>query len=97
MNNAFVWLISLIAGVTIGLGYFGGLWWTVQRLPHVHRGWHLYFGSLILRTTLALVAFFWLLRWNQWQAVGGAMLGFLAARIVLIALLRPSPSRLMQG
>ena len=33
MDNSIVYMSGFIAGIIAGLYYFGGLWWTVQKVP----------------------------------------------------------------
>lgn len=33
MDNSLVYIGGFIAGIISGLYYFGGLWWTVQKVP----------------------------------------------------------------
>jgi F1F0 ATPase subunit 2 len=81
--------IAFLCGTLLGVLYFGGLWWTVQRLPTSHHFWRLYFGSVILRTLLVLSCLYLLLQSCGWQSLAVSMLGFVTARMVLLMYLSP--------
>jgi F1F0 ATPase subunit 2 len=77
-------LLAALAGVALGLVYFGGLWWTVRRLqiwrqPH----WAL-LASFVVRAGLVLPVFV-LLALRGALPLVFALLGFLAARFALQA------------
>jgi F1F0 ATPase subunit 2 len=81
--------IALLAGASIGLFYFGGLWWTVRRLPRSPNPVLWSFGSFWIRMTISLVAFY--------SVMGGrperlliSVLGFTMVRIVLVRRLKPA-------
>ncbi|MCA8999533.1 MAG: ATP synthase subunit I [Planctomycetaceae bacterium] len=76
-----------ILGAVLGLMYFGGLWWTVKRLPHRQHPYVLLVASFMIRITMLLLAF-WLMVQISWQALAMAMIGFLSARQVLLFRMR---------
>ena len=81
--NEIVWLLpSLVAGILLGVIFFAGLWWTVQKgLVSAHPAlWFL--GSLLIRTTLT-VAGFYLVAAGSWQKLVACLLGFLLIRLIL--------------
>ncbi|MGC9320018.1 MAG: ATP synthase subunit I [Armatimonadota bacterium] len=72
---------GLAAGVAMGLAYFAGLWWTVQRLPGARRPVLVWATSAILRAAAATGVFLLLLTWGTVQLVAG-VLGFIGARML---------------
>jgi F1F0 ATPase subunit 2 len=82
-------MIPLLAGAALGWVYFQALWATVAQLPVRRRPGLWIAGSLILRLGLVLGAFVWLARWGSWPALVAGLLGFIAARTVLVRCLRP--------
>jgi F1F0 ATPase subunit 2 len=77
---------ALLAGAGIGWLYFHGLWWTVRALsqrPHPAARVAI---SLLLRVALAAAGFVLLARAGGWPALVAALLGFLAARTVIVRL-----------
>ena len=59
MSNAFDYLFALAAGVALGLAFFGGLWWTVQRVSRGNRAAWLFPLSSLVRTVVLLAGFWW--------------------------------------
>ena len=86
---------AVCAGILLGGLYFGGLWWTVGRMPHVRHPFNLYFGSLIVRLAIVLTAFYGVLSYSGWPQLVAALMGFVAARVLLIRLIGRAPSGAM--
>jgi F1F0 ATPase subunit 2 len=80
MSLSWVLLGGLAAGLLLGLLFFGGLWWTTQRLPASPRPALLLLGSFSLRVVLVGAGFFLLALWD-WPAVLAAVVGFTLLRI----------------
>jgi len=81
-------IISIFAGLGLGLFYFGGLWWTVQRLPSAKHPALLNVSSFVLRTAAVMVVFFFISA-GDWKRTIGCMTGFLIARFIIIRHLMP--------
>lgn len=75
------------AGALAGLVYFGGLYWTVRRLPTTQRPWLLYGTSAVLRLILLLAACYGVLMWLGTLGAAGFLGGALLARVALVLLL----------
>jgi F1F0 ATPase subunit 2 len=82
MPYLFLLLFSLLAGGAIGLFYFGGLWWTVRRMPDAQTPVILLMGSFMLRSVVAVTAFY--LVAADWVTLVTAVIGFLIARFALV-------------
>ena len=82
------WLLSLAAGLGLGGAYFGGLWWTVRRLPRARRPALLTLASLVVRLALLLGGLY-AVTGGDWRALAAALLGFVLARAVLVRRLGP--------
>lgn len=78
--------LSILFGGLLGLGYFGGLWWTVRRVRNVEGSTALLLGSFLVRSVFALGGFYLILRWmdGHWEMVALSLLGFLGVRLVLV-------------
>ena len=74
----------LAIGFLAAMLYFGGLWWTVSRLPGVRHpnGW--YFGSLLIRFALLMAMFIVILRVAGGAAGLASLVGFLAGRLIMV-------------
>jgi F1F0 ATPase subunit 2 len=74
---------GLLLGAVLGLGFFGGLWYTLQHLPRARHPAALALASLTVRLALAVLGFYLVLRMAAIAGVMGAVVGFLIARIAL--------------
>ena len=79
---------ALVAGLALGLLYYGGLWLTVRRLPQSSHPGPLFLSSFVLRTVVAMAGLFVIAR-ASWIPLALAMVGFLVVRIVLVRRLGP--------
>ena len=84
-------LISLAAGTLLGAVYFGGLWWTVARLPRSRYPWLLVPLSALLRTIFVLAGM-WLVgiqfaETNQLMRLAVCLFGFLISRFFITRLI----------
>lgn len=73
--------ISLVIGAIVGMGYFAGLWITVQKLPQAKRPVVLWAVSALLRAAGATAIFVVLMGWGALNLVAGGI-GFLGARVL---------------
>ena len=96
MSGLIFLIVACIAGVGLGLFYFGGLWLTVRRLPDSRGPALLFLGSFVGRTALTLLGFFFVMN-GHWQRMLACLAGFLIARQVLIARLRPDRAATLPG
>ncbi len=87
MNETLVLVFALVAGVLLGAIFFGGLWWTVQKGVSSKRPALWFFGSLLLRTSIALVGFYFFAR-GHWERLLVCLLGFAMARLIVMRLTR---------
>lgn len=92
MHDLLPLAVSLVTGVVLGAMFFGGLWWTVVRGVSSPRPALCFFGSKLLRTTLALGGFYLVggVRWERWLL---CLLGFVVARLIIARLTRPPAQR----
>jgi len=80
--NWFYYILSFLAGALLGAFFFGGLWWTVQKITGSGRPYLLSVISFFVRTAVVLAGFYFLLSIG-WPHLLAALFGFLAARTVL--------------
>jgi F1F0 ATPase subunit 2 len=74
--------LPLLAGIALGLFFFGGLWWTVRKGTVAANPSLWFFGSFMLRTGVALYGFY-LISAGDWRRLLAALAGFVLARIAL--------------
>ena len=80
--------LSLVAGIAIGLFYFGTLWLTLRYLPQSRHPALLALASFWVRLAVALVGFY-VVMGDRWERIVVCMVGVLVARGLLIRRLGP--------
>lgn len=80
--------LSFLAGIILGAFFFGGLWWTVQKITDGNNPYLISITSFIIRTAIILGAFYLLVR-ADWSYLLAAFIGFLIARTYLSYKLKP--------
>ena len=58
MNEFLTLALALAAGLLLGAFFFGGLWWTVRKGVSSQRPALWFFGSMLLRMSIALAGFY---------------------------------------
>lgn len=75
-------IVSLAAGVVLGILFYGGLWLTVRRLALARHPAAMMLGSLLLRTALVLAGVL-LFAHGRWQNMLACLIGFTIGRVVV--------------
>lgn len=88
MNETLTWILSGIAGIALGVIFFGGLLWTIRRGLSSPRAALWFLGSALLRVGIVLTGFYFIAG-GQWQRLASCLLGFLIARLAITWLTRP--------
>jgi len=83
MNETLILVLAWVMGVLLGAMFFGGLWWTVRKGVSSKRPAIWFFGSLLLRTSIALVGFY-VIAGGHWERLLVCLLGFVMARIGVV-------------
>ena len=78
-------LIALVEGALLGVFFFLGLWWTVQRIEATERVALLFLSSMLIRTSVVILGLYFMLG-NDWQRLVAGLLGFIIARTIIIRL-----------
>jgi F1F0 ATPase subunit 2 len=89
MSEPISLLLAAIAGCLLGTVFFGGLWWTVRKGVSASQPAFLFLGSMLLRTGIVLVGFYFVASQHMDRLVV-CLLGFVAARIVIMQMTRPT-------
>jgi F1F0 ATPase subunit 2 len=87
MNELLSLAPALAMGVLLGAIFFGGLWWTVRRSFSSKQPALWFFGSLLLRTSIALAGFYFIAR-GHWESLLVCLLAFVMARVIVTRLTR---------
>ena len=95
MNEPVSLVAAVVAGILLGGMFFGGLWWTVRQGLSSQRVALWFLGSLLLRLSLVLVGFYFVLG-DSWQRLLAGLLGFTVSRPIVTRFIREAaqPSRL---
>lgn len=89
MNETLSLMLALVAGGLLGAIFFGGLWWTVQKGVSSKQPALWFFGSMLLRMSIALAGFYFVFG-GHLERLLLCLLGFVMARLVVTWLTRPS-------
>ncbi len=81
-------LFAAVAGISLGVMFFGGLYWTVRKGLSSPSPVLWFFASLGVRMGLALTGFYFVSN-GHWQQLVACLLGFLVSRLVVTRLTRP--------
>jgi F1F0 ATPase subunit 2 len=92
MNEAMFLVLSAMAGLVLGVVFFGGLWWTVNRSMVSPQPALLILGSFMLRSVVALGGFYVALQ-GGWQSLVACMGGFLVSRALLTRIIGKHPAK----
>ncbi|RPI63491.1 MAG: ATP synthase subunit I [Planctomycetaceae bacterium] len=87
MNETMSLASALMAGVLLGALFFGGLLWTVRKGVSSKQPALWFFGSLVLRISIALAGFYFIAR-GHWERLLVCLLGFIIARFIVTRLTR---------
>ncbi len=80
-------VVSLLTGLLLGLLFFGGLWWTVQRILTARHPVALVMGSLLLRLGAVIIGMV-LVAHGHWERFVVCLLGLVIARVAVTRLTR---------
>jgi F1F0 ATPase subunit 2 len=87
MNETLSLASALVAGIFLGAFFFGGLWWTVRRGISSKRVALWFLGSMLLRTGIVLLGFYFILG-DNWKRLLAGLIGFVIARLIVTRLTR---------
>lgn len=87
MNEWLYLLLALLEGALLGVFFFTGLWWTVRQLESSKQVALLFLMSMLLRTSVVILGFYFILG-DNWQHLLAGLLGFVIARILITRLTR---------
>jgi len=83
MTSALGLALALGTGLLTGLFFFGSLWWTTKKVLRSSHSALILTGSLLVRTAVVLAGL-WLSAQGRWANAAAFLLGFLAARAVVV-------------
>jgi F1F0 ATPase subunit 2 len=80
-------LTAVLAGLVLGIVFFGGLWWTVRRALSSGQAAIWLSGSFMARTVITLAGFYFAGQ-GDWRRMVGCVVGFLGARVCVVRFTR---------
>ena len=83
MSDTPALVLAFLAGALLGVVFFGGLWWTLQKGLTSETPARWFLGSLLFRTGLILAGFY-LAAQGHWSRLVACLLGFLIARLIVV-------------
>ncbi len=83
MNEIILIIAAFVAGMALGTLFFGGLWLTVKKSVTAKVPWLWVLGSFVFRVGIVMLGFYFISSGN-WQRLVSCLLGFIAARFVVI-------------
>jgi F1F0 ATPase subunit 2 len=87
MHETLSLVLALVTGVLLGAVFFGGLWWTVQKVVSSNRSTLWFFVSLLMRTSILLAGFYFIAH-GHWERLLMCLLGFVVARPIVMGFTR---------
>ena len=87
MNEFLILVLALVAGLLLGMIFFGGLWWTVRKGVFSKSPALWFLGSMLLRMSLVLAGFYFVGH-GDWERLVSCLLGFIIARFIVMQLTR---------
>ncbi len=83
MNDLLTIFWVLAVGLTLGILFFGGLWFTVKKALTSKKPALWFVGSLILRLGITLLGFYYITM-EDWRRLLLCLFGFLIARFMVM-------------
>jgi F1F0 ATPase subunit 2 len=87
MSEALSLLLSFISGSVLGLLYFAGLWLTVQKVATSAHPAVLVMSSLLSRTALVLIGFYYVSGGNLYRLLL-CLMSFVCSRFIILRITR---------
>ncbi len=88
MSDPLTLALTWAFGVLLGAVFFGGLWWTVRKGVASPQPALWFFGSLVVRMSVALAGFYFA-SGGHWERLLSCLLGFVSASLLVTRLTRP--------
>jgi len=85
MRETLLLVLALLGGLALGIVFFGGLWWTVQRGVSSKQPALWFFASLMLRTAIVVAGFYFVMH-GDWRRLVSSLFGFILARLCIVRL-----------
>lgn len=87
MNETLFMILAFIAGLALGILFFGGLWFTVNKSINAKMPAIWIISSFFLRVSIILTGFYFV-SGGSWQRLLICVVGFVVARFIIVTLTR---------
>jgi F1F0 ATPase subunit 2 len=95
MNETLFMILAFIGGLTLGVLFFGGLWFTVKKAVSAKIPAIWFFVSLFLRLSITLIGFYYISQ-GSWKRLLICVFGFIAARFIVMHFTKLMDDRQLQ-
>lgn len=82
MSEALLSVLPLLAGMVLGVFFYGGLWLTIRRGLHANNPALWFLFSWLLRSSLTVLGFY-AVSGGDWRQLLLCLTGFLMARVLI--------------
>ena len=82
MHETMALALASLAGLSLGVIFFGGLWWTVRKGMTSSRPALWFLVSFLLRMGIVMAGFYFIGQ-GDWQRLVTCLVGFLIARLLI--------------
>jgi len=93
MSEVLYVILAFIAGLALGIFFFGGLWFTVKKAVTAKIPAIWFFVSFILRVSVVMLGFYYISP-GGWQRLIFSLIGFIIARFVVTHLTKSIDKKL---
>ena len=87
-SEILILFLTASAGLMLGGIFFGGLWWTVRNGINAKQPGLWFLVSMTVRMTIVMAGFYFV-GGSQWERLLSCLIGFIAARSMVVWLTRP--------
>ena len=95
MNEIIGMILALMAGLALGILFFGGLWVTVKKAVSSKIPAIWFFFSLLIRLGITLIGFYYISQ-GSWQRLLIGAAGFIMARFIVLRLTKSIDEKQIQ-
>lgn len=95
MNETIAMILAALAGIGLGMLFFGGLWFTVKKAVRARVPALWIFSSFFLRIGITLLGFYFVGAGN-WQRLIICLIGFIIGRLIVVHFTKSIDAKQMQ-
>lgn len=93
MNEILYSILTLFTGIITGVMFYGGLWYTVQKIITSNLPALWVIGSFMVRVGFTLLVFYYI-SFGHWQRLPVCLVGFIIARFLVNRITRSDKKNL---